>query len=73
MYHYIPNCIPLCLIRKFRILYQHAARNTPTSKSELLKLQLGLLGISDIAWIKTEGSPIGFVPIFECARAEKFP
>ena len=52
MYHYIPNCIPLCLNRKFRNLYRHATHMTPTSNSKLLKLQLGVIGISDIEWHK---------------------
>ena len=51
MYHYIPNCIPLCLNPKFRTLYRGAADNTPTSNAELLKLKLGLIGISDIEWV----------------------
>ena len=50
-YHYIPNCIPLCLNPKFRTLYRGAADNTPTSNAELLKLKLGLIGISDIEWV----------------------
>ena len=52
MHHYIPNCIPLCLNRIFRNLYRCAAHNTPTSNSENFKLQLGVIGMSDIEWAK---------------------
>ena len=49
---YIPNCIPLCLNRKFQNPYRHATHMTPTSNSKLLKLQLEVIGISDIEWVK---------------------
>ena len=52
MYHYIPNCIPLCLNRKFQNLYRHATHMTTTSNSKLLKLQFGVISISDIEWFK---------------------
>ena len=45
---------PIRLNRKFRTLYRRAARNLPTSDSELLKLWLGLISISDIEWVKRE-------------------
>ena len=43
---------PICLNRKFRTLFRHASHMTPTSNPKLLKLQLGVIGISDIEWVK---------------------
>ena len=63
--HYIPNCMPLCLNRKFQTLYRRAARNTPTSNSKLLKLQLGRIGISDIEWVKRKDSLLDSYQFFE--------
>ena len=69
VYHYIPNCIPLCLNRKlnrkFGRLYRGAAHNTPTSNSELLKLQLGLIRISDIEWVKQKDPLLDSFHFFE--------
>ena len=53
----VPNMvcyIPLCLNRKFRNPYRGATQNnvTPTSNSENFKLQLGVIDISDIEWVK---------------------